>query len=100
MSTLDSNSTRADVLAAYADNASYQEDNSLTKAKAFITACRLLLSPKHSAKRSRGANSAEIELDLSLISRQLDDAQSWATARDTAAAGSSVTHLSFDGFRD
>lgn len=100
MSTLNSSSTRAAVLAAYADNASYQEDDSLTKARAFITACRLLLSPQHSAKRTKGANSAEVELDLGLIRKELEDAQQYATARATDASGAAVQHISFAGFRD
>jgi hypothetical protein len=43
MATLDSTSTLSEILAAYADNASYAEDGSATKARSFITACRLLL---------------------------------------------------------
>lgn len=99
MSTLDSNSTRDDVLNAYADNASYQEDNSLTKAKAFVTACRLLLSPKFSARRSKGINGTEVELDLALIRKELENAQTFVAARDTASTGAAVTHLSFSNFR-
>ena len=43
MSTLSSSSTRADVEAAYADDASYVEDASVPKARVFVTACRLLI---------------------------------------------------------
>ena len=43
MSTLTSASTLAQVKAAYADNASYVEDNSVAKCRAFITACTILL---------------------------------------------------------
>ena len=42
MATLSSNSTDAEVWAAYDDNASYEEDGSRTKALAFVTACRIL----------------------------------------------------------
>ena len=52
MSTLDSTSTLGQVESAYADNASYAEDNSVDKARAFVTACRLL------APSSRAQNEA------------------------------------------
>ena len=42
MATLNSRSTDAEVLAAYDDNASYEEDGNRGKANAFITACRIL----------------------------------------------------------
>ena len=38
MSTLDSSSSRDDVLNAIADNASYEEDSSVAKAKSYLTA--------------------------------------------------------------
>jgi hypothetical protein len=43
MGTLTAASTLAQVEASYDNNASYAEDNSPTKAKAFVTACRFLL---------------------------------------------------------
>ena len=43
MSTLTSSSTIAQIEAAYTDNASYVEDNSVAKCRAFITACTILL---------------------------------------------------------
>ena len=43
MSTLSSSSTNDEVWNAYDDNASFEEDASLSKAKAFVTACRILL---------------------------------------------------------
>ena len=43
MSALTSASTLTDVQNAYVDNASYAEDASIAKAKAFVTACRILL---------------------------------------------------------
>jgi hypothetical protein len=42
MATLSSNSTDAEVWAAYDDNASYEEDASRAKALSFVTACRIL----------------------------------------------------------
>ena len=43
MATLSSTSTDAEVFAAYDDNASYAEDGSQVKAKAFVTACLILM---------------------------------------------------------
>jgi len=99
MATLDSTSTWAEVVAAYADNVGYDEDNSATKARAFVTACRLLLSPAMSSKRTvhggRGGGE-ELELDLAEIRRQLEAAQNWITGN---ASGGGVRHLSVEEFR-
>ncbi len=99
-STLNSSSTREQVLASYADNASYAEDDSIAKARAFITACRLLLSPKFSAKRAKGSNSLEVEHDLAVYRNEKTDAEKFVAARSTSTATASVSHLSFGSFRD
>jgi hypothetical protein len=101
MSTLSSSSTRDEVLAAYADNASYEEDDSVPKAKAFVTACRLLLSPKHSAVRTN-AMGIEVELELELIRAEMIAAQEWLAASGESARTSAgeVMHSSFEEFRD
>ena len=57
MSTLSSSSTRADVEAAYADDASYAEDASVPNARAFVTACRLLIL-KYSREHEHAAGVA------------------------------------------
>lgn len=99
MSTLDSSSSREQMLAAYYDNASYEEDASASKAAAFITACRFLL--RQDPKRSRKGES-EVELDPAVIRQELLDARFWLSAHDTSAAAnrSRVMHPSFDNFRD
>ena len=43
MSALSSSSTLVQVENAYDDNASYAEDESVAKCRAFLTACRILL---------------------------------------------------------
>lgn len=91
------------MLAAYADNASYEEDASVAKAKAFATACRSLLSPGRIVKRSaaggRGGN--EVELMPELLQQQLEDARRWLAAELAAASGgSAVIHADFTGFRE
>ena len=102
MSSLSSASTRAEVHAAYMDNASYEEDGSATKCRAFITAVRILLSPQFSPARSRGAgrDAGEVELDYLALKSQLDDAQAWLLAAGELLAGTNVKHADFAGFRD
>lgn len=109
---LSSASTRAEVLAAYADNASYDVDSDVAKCKAFIVACRLILSPQFQLKRvnhggaSRGSGGEEAEVDQNLILKQLAEAKAWlATADPTGGAadpgGGGVVHLEMSStFRD
>ena len=99
---LSSLSSREDVLAAYADNAAYEENESLAQAKAFVTACRLLLSPRFSVKRARhggGSGGEEVELDLTVIQQQLADARHYVATTAAAESGSSVIHPDFTDFR-
>jgi hypothetical protein len=100
MSTLSSASTLAEIQAAYADNASYAEDASPAKARAFVTACRLLLV-KLPKRASHGAGRAEeIELDLALIRGELADARKWLACYASAAAGGAAVSFDLSGFRD
>ena len=99
MSTLSSASTLAQVEAAYADNASYAEDNSVAKARAFVTACRLLLKyPKRT-----GTPQADLETAIDLIQKEKKAAEDWLAAHDTGptstAAGPRVTRVSFENSR-
>jgi len=96
---LSSSSTRDDVLAAYADNASYEEDASVAKAKAFVTACRMLLSPKHSAALVSGPG-LQVQIGLKQIAGELAAAQSWLAANDQRAPAGEVIHASFEEFRE
>lgn len=101
MSALSSESTLAEIQAAYDDNASYEEDGSETKARAFITACRLLVrqTPKRTAHG--GGAGAELEIDTVRIAEELKAAQRWLAAHaGVTSGGPGVRHLSFDGFRD
>jgi len=95
MSTLDSTSTLADIKAAYADNASYAEDGSTAKAKAFVTACRLLLIkiPKRTAK-----DNSELEMDTKLIREEMDSANQWLAANG-GTGGPSVKYADTSNFR-
>lgn len=52
MAMVDSSSKTAAITAAYLDNISYFEDNSVTMAKAFIGACQEMLTPTRRAMLS------------------------------------------------
>lgn len=100
MSTLSSASSLDEIKAAYADNASYVEDDSTSKARAFVTACRLLLlrMPRRTVHGGRG--SEELELQPELIQGELQRAETWLAARPAAGGGNpSVLHVSLASFR-
>jgi len=95
VSTLASSSTDAEVLAAYDDNASYEEDESTAKAAAFITACRFLL--RRMARKS-GDGTVEAELSPDLVRDELKAAQSWLAANGQTGGGALYADLSI--YRD
>jgi hypothetical protein len=98
MSTLSASSSYSEIRAAFDDNASYEEDGSVAKAKAFITACRMLLrrTPKRAAV---GGGGHELELDPAIIKEMMADAQEWIAANDVIAGGR-TTYADFTNFRD
>jgi hypothetical protein len=98
--TLTAASTRAEVIAAYEDNASYEEDGSVTKAKAFVTACRILLRREPKRYR-RGRDGDEVEIDPQIVASELEYARKWASANDTSTttSGPRVKHFSAADFR-
>lgn len=96
MSSLTSTSTVDEIIASYTDNASYQEDASPAKARAFVTACRILLI-KLPSKTVHGRGGS-IEIDLSVVQDQLAAAQRWLATNLTS--GPDVLHPSLGNFRD
>lgn len=100
MSTLNSTSTLAQIEAEYANNASYAEDNSVAKARAFVTACRLLLLkyPKRT-----GTPQADLETSIELIQKEKTAAETWLQSHDTGptstSSGPRVTRVSFENSR-
>lgn len=82
MSTLSSSSTDAEVWAAYDDNASYEEDASITKARAFITACRIIL--RRNPKQTTRAGGLGLVLSPELIRADMQAAQTWLVVHDTS----------------
>ena len=99
MSDLSSSSTLAEVQAAYDDNASYEEDSSIAKARAFVTACRLLLRRVPSLMRD--GEKHEIQVDLKNIQAEMQRAQRWiAGAAGVGSGGAGFVQSSFENFRD
>jgi hypothetical protein len=99
MATLSSSSTLEQIQAAYDDNASYFEDGSVPKAKAFVTACRLLLRQTPVAT---GTREGQLTLRPELIQAEMKSAIEWLQANDTTAGrsgGPRVTSVSFEDFR-
>jgi len=98
MGTLSSSSSFAEIRAAFDDNASYEEDGSVAKAKAFVTACRMLLrrTPKRAAV---GGGGHELELDPAIIKEMMADAQEWIAANDTVEGGR-TTWATLEDFRE
>jgi hypothetical protein len=100
MASLSSTSTIAEIEAAYADNAGYAEDNSPSKARAFITACRLLL-----LKRPTEAGSGTDRLVLSPEQIAASDpararlARRATTSVTTPRSGPRVTRVSFQNWQ-
>lgn len=99
MASVTSSSTVAEIEAAYIDNGSYVEDQSVTKCRAFITAARALLIRLPSTA-VKGANT--LSFNLENIRKELEDAQKWLEARDTAGTdlpGPAITYATFRSSR-
>lgn len=96
--------TLATILANYEANADYEEAGSVTKAQAFLTACRILLvkMPNRSSMRGGGAGS-EMQMSVELLTAQITAAQNFIAANPTAAqqlANPDVLHPDFTNFRE
>lgn len=96
---LDSSNTIADYIASYNDNACYDEVGSVVKAKAFVTACRLLMQNLF-LSQSQGGESASIS--ITSIENALAEAQRWLAINDpnsTQRVRGYVTRADFRSFR-
>lgn len=80
MASVTSSSTVAEIEAAFVDNGSYVEDQSVSKCRAFITAARALLI-KLPTTATKGANTLSFRVES--VQKELERAQSWLEARDT-----------------
>ena len=99
MSSLSSSSTDQEVWDAYDDNASYEEDASVVKAAAFITACRILL--RRRPKKAGWREGASQEFDPESLTLEMEAAKRWKAGQAVVTAGGPGTiHASFENFRD
>ena len=88
---LDSTTTFTQAVASYKTNASYEEEGSVSKAKAFITAVRhLLITPQ----KINHSNREELEHNMVIWREELKAAQQFV-ARDSG----SVRHYDLSEFR-
>lgn len=86
---IDSSSTLAEVQAAYDDNASYAEDGSATKCRAFLTAARILLRRVPAETNSREGG---VRFSLELIRDEIQRATEWLQSQPAGSgAGESST---------
>lgn len=98
MSSLTGTSTTEEVRVAYDNSASYVEDNSIVKARLFITAIRILIR-RSASTMAKGSNA--VGIPVYLLSDQLREAQIWLEARDpNSRAGPDVTRADFRNFRE
>lgn len=95
MSTLSSASSLTAITNAVMDNMSFEEDGSLAKARAFVTAANLWLL-KNAGSSSRDGNS--LTLNVAQIQAMVEQARAYVA--QSAAAGGGVKHFTTsEGFR-
>lgn len=81
---------------AYYDNADYDVTGSVTRANAFVTACRQLIG----RARKTGHGAANVEFDPASLQEQLETALSWLASNDTTnVSNPGVRHMSLRNFR-
>ena len=96
---MSSSSTLAEIQSAYDDNASYAEDGSVAKCKAFITAVRMLI--RRTAQRvDSGATASSITIDMKQYRDEIIDARAWLSGHsDVSDGGSGARYFSVEDFR-
>ena len=81
--------------AAYLDNADYDSDGSVAKAKLFRTACRqLIVLLPSSASRGAGGNSQSFNYRVEDIQAAFQEVNAWLSINDTSS-NPSVIHPDF-----
>ena len=96
MASINSTSTLTQVQDAYDDNASYAEDDSISKARAFGTAARILLRRLPTESRQ---GTASVRRQMDLIQKEIMDARSWLQMRDVDRSAAEVVHSDFADFK-
>ncbi len=87
MATLDDTSTDDEVRAALDANASYEEDRSVAKCRAYITAIRIRINRIPRASHD-GKTDRSVEFDLKTLREEQKDARRWLAANRGLAGGS------------
>jgi hypothetical protein len=92
--------TLATAQAAYLDNADYDENASVSQAKAFRTACRqlIVLLPSN-AMRGAGSNQQTASFRIDEVRKQLEACECWLAVNDTTGSPG-VVHPDFAYSRD
>ena len=98
MAVVDSTTTEAELKAAYLDNCSYEEDDSVPKARAMVTICMAMLA--RGIRRWKEGDQ-EQEFSPEILMRMKEAAARWANAHDTTPGNrqGKVTYASFENFR-
>lgn len=94
MSTITASSTLEELRQEYVANASYEEDNSVAKCKAFITAARALLVMLPATATGFGGE-AMVQFQVGLTEKALESAKMWLHSRATGH----VIHADFSNLR-
>ena len=89
MSTLDASSDLDAIKAAYKANASYAEDGSVSKCRAFLTACELWLLEE--ARQVSDAHGSVRTSNADIIERRMRAAEQWLSVNDTTTVAVSKT---------
>ena len=84
-STLTGSSTLAEVQAAYDDACSYQEDRDVAKARALITAARIL-KRRYATESQKGTDRVRLDENLRQLDREIVEARAWLTRNDPNGA--------------
>ena len=94
--SLGSDSTLQEIKDAYLDNASYEQNSSVSEAQTFITACKMLLIliPQFASK----GGTEQIGMKVDLIQDELDRARQWLNVNGTGTS-QPVKYSNFQNFR-
>lgn len=96
MASLTSTSTDEQVWAAFDDNASFEEDRSVGKARSFVTACMILLRRRPKQYTSDGQTAI---FDEQSIREELARARRYVAANQSAANGGGNRAFDLSGSR-
>lgn len=95
--SLTSASSHDDIVAAYVDNSDYADGaGDVSKARAFVQSCRILLI-KRPSSAAHGPESASF--DMRLLREEMLAAQSWLNANDSTLSAGRVRFASFENIR-